>query len=207
MVIKTAVAIFFMVFNGNTALISDADGNARWSATIIDHDHDEQCTYLITHIDSIIPNVVIGDRIINTEPVISNRGRNLVVIKVEVLIGVPAEISRSIAYMKGDSVFATGYARGESLENCIGKIVCVDAKRIYVDFVPPDGFAGGGLFNRDGQLIGVCYGVRHFIRNGKLMDEGVYTRIIGINDRGKGVKIRCVRMTTTQCCETPQKGG
>lgn len=205
-VIKTLITVFIMMLNSNTVMICSNDGNIRWSGVVLEHDHDEGCTYLITHVSSNIPNLLISeaeDKVVNTIPVFVNRGRELAVVKVNLLIGMPAKISKR-GYMQGDQVFAGGWgvlSDGFAIQNYVGQIVRVDAKRIYVDFIPPMGFTGSGLFDRDGQLIGICYGVAYDAKTDR--HYGVYTRIIGINDRGKGVKIRCVK----KCWCTPRKRG
>lgn len=55
----------------------------------------------------------------------------------------------------GDIVTGVGYPSGKPWSHT-GRVISIDDNYIYCDFLASPGASGGGLFNKDGELIGIC---------------------------------------------------
>jgi thiol-disulfide isomerase/thioredoxin len=96
---------------------------------------------------------------------------------VAALVAPPGSVCRA-----GDSVTSVGCDHGADATPRVTNIVSVDryshAPNLQVAFEPVQGRSGGGLFNRDGQLVGVCNAADATDRQGLFAALGaVYTEL------------------------------
>src|SRR6185503_7248482 len=84
------------------------------------------------------------------------------------------------AIQRGDRVVSIGCSNGQDPTALASRITTLDryqgGPNIETTGAPVEGRSGGGLFNQDGQLIGICFAAD------KEGNEGLYAALKAIHD-------------------------
>jgi S1-C subfamily serine protease len=176
--------------------VDETDGHSYGTGTIIDTRRDEALIITCGHIfresegrgpvtvellERTPEGVRIADQVVGT--VISydlNRDIGLVSIRPGRSVRVAPIAPPRTVVQRGDRVQSVGCDHGKHPIVRLTRVTAVDRYQgppnIEVDGAPVEGRSGGGLFNNQGELIGVCFAADY---EG---DEGLYAGLQSIHD-------------------------